>query len=124
MRGPADRIINAVPRGGGEQRTARALIVKLLDPRAEGVGVQHELAGSLHGGPVTQPHDLEDLQPLGGAEVRPALGRHGRALPLKHTDFPAQELRLDVQIVSNRGQSQDRRRMRGQSRSREHVALG
>ena len=124
MNRPADGIVKTIPHGTGEQAAQRSSGSKLFQPVADRVWMQDESPGRLGRGPLPKPHDLQYLQSMCRCIMRSLFGREPLTLLAVDGQFPLEQCGVPGQGITSCGQAHNRRRVRDQTRPREHVTLG
>ncbi|MAE76447.1 MAG: hypothetical protein CMJ85_06240 [Planctomycetes bacterium] len=72
----------------------------------------------------SEAHDPQNLQSMGRCIMRPLLGRDPFPFMAEDGRLPFEQRRVPGDRITNRGQTQDRRRMRSHAGSCEKLALG
>ena len=97
---------------------------KLLQPMADRIRMQDKSPGRLGCRPLPKPHDLKDLKTMRRCIMRSLFRRKPLALLAEDGQFPLEQPCIPRGRISGRGETNHRRRMRNQTRPREHVTLG
>ena len=124
MNRPADCVMQTIPHGTGEEVARTLGRTQLLQPAADGVGMQGKSPGRLGCGPRPKPHDLKDLKSMRRCIMRPLFRREPLALLAEDGQFPLEQPSVPRGRISGRRETNHGRGMRSQTRPREHVTLG
>ena len=124
LRGPTHSVIQVIPYDGTVQKAASAFSFNCLNPRTNGILVDHKSPGGGFDIPVAQTRELNNGQPLFRRIVGPTVRRKALTTGAEDIQFPLQQCRFCDRMIPLNHQPQERRSRSGQPYARGLHGLG